>query len=151
MRSSVQARRLTRPHPQAGYTLTEMLVVIAIIAIIAAFLTPNLLGQLGRSRAKAAQLQLETTAGAIEVFRSDVGRYPTEIEGLQALVHDPGSLQGWSGPYIRDAKALNDPWNDPILYKLNPDGRSFAIVSLGADGKVGGEGLNRDLTAPAAP
>ena len=69
----------------------------------------------------------------------------------QALVHDPGNLTGWSGPYVRDAKALSDPWNDPLIYKLNPDGRSFYVESLGADGKPGGTALNRDLKAPAEP
>jgi len=144
----VRQRALSRA--DEGYTLTEMLVVIGIIALIAAVLTPNLLGQLGRSRAKAAQLQLETTAAALESFRSDVGRYPSEVEGLQALVQEPGNLQGWSGPYVRDAKALSDPWNDKIIYKLNPDGRSFYVESLGADGKSGGTGVNRDIRSPAA-
>lgn len=149
MPNRVRQRRLSRS--DEGYTLTEMLVVIAIIALIAAVLTPNLLGQLGRSRAKAAQLQLETTAAAIEVFRTDVGRYPTEAEGLQALVQDPGNLQGWSGPYVRDAKALSDPWNDKIAYKPSADGRTFYVESLGADGKTGGTGVNRDLRTPTGP
>src|SRR5579872_7128683 len=112
-----------------GYTLTEMLVVIGIIALIAAVLTPNLLGQLGRSRAKAAQLQLDSTVAAIEVFRSDVGRYPTELEGLQVLAKDPGGLTGWAGPYVRDTKSLQDPWNDALIYKIEPDGRSFYVES----------------------
>jgi general secretion pathway protein G len=126
-----------------------MLVVIAIIALIAAILTPSLLGQLGRSRAKAAQLQLDATAAAVEVFRTDVGRYPTQAEGLQALVKDPGTLTGWTGPYLRDTKALSDPWNDPLKYNVDSEGRSFFVESLGADGKTGGTGVNRDLRAPA--
>jgi general secretion pathway protein G len=151
MRFLLQQRQLEPREAEAGYTLTEMLVVIAIIALIAAVLTPNLLGQLARSRAKAAQLQLDTTAAAVEVFRTDVGRYPTEAEGLQALVKDPGGAEGWSGPYLRDAKALSDPWNDPIAYKLTSDGRGFYVQSLGADGKAGGTGVNRDLKAPPEP
>ena len=149
MRNRTRQTQLTPEHPEGGYTLTEMLVVIAIIAMIAAVLTPNLLGQLGRSRAKAAQLQLDTTAAAVEVFRTDVGRYPNRSEGLKALVKDPGNLSGWSGPYIRDVKALNDPWNTPIIYEIAPDNRSFHVGSLGADGKVGGSGLDRDLRSPA--
>lgn len=149
MPNRIRQRRLSAA--DEGYTLTEMLVVIGIIALIAAVLTPNLLGQLGRSRAKAAQLQLDTTAAAVEVFRTDVGRYPTEEEGLQALVKDPGNLEGWSGPYVRDARALSDPWNDKMIYKLNAEGRSFYVQSLGADGKPGGSGLDRDLRSPASP
>ena len=133
----------------AGYTLTEMLVVIGIICLIAAALTPGLMGQLGRARVKAAELQLQTVSSAVELFKSDVGRYPTQAEGLPALVTDPGGLQGWTGPYIRDAKALSDPWNRPILYTLDPSGQSFTVESLGADGKPGGTGVNRDLKAPS--
>ena len=81
-----------------GYTLTEMLVVIGIICLIAAVLTPNLMGQLGRARGKAAGLQLETMASAVEMFHSDVGRYPSEQEGLSALVKEPSGVDGWSGP-----------------------------------------------------
>lgn len=150
MRGDVE-RKLTREAGESGYTLTEMLVVIGIICLIAAVLTPNLLGQLGRSRAKAAQLQLDTVASSVEIFKSDVGRYPTQIEGLNALVKDPGSLTGWTGPYVKSAQSLNDPWNDPILYKLAPDDRSFYVQSLGADGKTGGTGLDADLRSPAGP
>ena len=132
-----------------GYTLTEMLVVIGIICLIAAVLTPSLMGQLGRARSKAAGLQLETMASAVELFHSDVGRYPTQQEGLAALVAEPSAAEGWSGPYIRDAKALNDPWNHPLIYKLGSDGEHFYVQSLGADGKPGGSGIDRDLRVPA--
>lgn len=132
----------------AGYTLTEMLVVIAIIALIAAVLTPQLMGQMSRSRAKAAQLQLETVASAVELYRTDVGRYPSEAEGLAALLSDPGS-EAWTGPYLKDAKSIVDPWNRPHVYQVDAEGLSFSVSSLGADGKVGGGGANRDLRAPA--
>jgi len=130
-----------------GYTLTEMLVVIGIICLIAAVLTPGLMGQLGRARVKAAELQLQTVASAVELFKSDVGRYPSEQEGLTALVTEPAGLQGWTGPYLKDSKALLDPWNRPLLYTLDPSGQSFVVQSLGADGKPGGSGVNRDLKA----
>jgi general secretion pathway protein G len=144
-------RRSFRPVDDAGYTLTEMLVVIGIICLIAAVLTPNLMGQLGRAKAKAAELELQTAASSIEVFHSDVGRYPTQEEGLMALVKEPAGLDGWSGPYLRDRKALMDPWNHPLIYKLDADGGHFYVESLGSDGKPGGDGLARDLRAPAAP
>jgi len=124
-----------------------MLVVIGIICLIAAVLTPGLMGQLGRARVKAAELQLQTVASAVELFKSDVGRYPTEQEGLTALVTEPAGLQGWTGPYLKDSKALLDPWNRPLLYTVDPSGQSFVVQSLGADGKPGGSGVNRDLKA----
>jgi general secretion pathway protein G len=133
-----------------GYTLTEMLVVIGIICLIAAVLTPSVMGQLGRARARAAKLQLDTVATAVEQFRSDVGRYPTQQEGLTALVKEPDGADGWTGPYLKDAKALNDPWGRPIAYSADSEGQTFYVQSLGADGKPGGSGQNRDLRSPAA-
>jgi general secretion pathway protein G len=140
--------RLTR---EAGYTLTEMLVVLAIIALIAAVLTPGILGQLGRARAKSAQMQLETIAAAVETFRSDVSRYPTDSEGLNGLVSQPGGVDGWAGPYLKGAKMLQDPWGRPVVYKADPNGVAFTVTSLGRDGSSGGTGLDADLVAPAQP
>lgn len=132
-----------------GYTLTEMLVVIGIIGLIAAVLTPTLIGQLGRARAKSAQLQVEMVASQVEMFRSDTSRYPTAQEGLQALVTEPGDASGWIGPYMRDTKTLQDPWGRPLEYAPTADGLGFVVRSLGADGKPGGSGAARDLSAPA--
>lgn len=133
-----------------GYTLTEMLVVIGIIALIAAVLTPTLMGQMQRARAKTARLQMDTVASAVELFRSDVGRYPTSQEGLKILLADTSaSTEGWTGPYLKDAKTLKDPWNRDIQYELSTDGQSFKVTSLGADGKVGGVSANLDISAPA--
>ena len=131
-----------------GYTLTEMLVVIGIIALIAAVLTPTLLGQMQRARAKAARLQLDTIASAVELFRSDVGRYPTSTEGLRVLLTS-NDIEGWTGPYLKDARALQDPWNEDVDYEPLPDG-SFRVKSLGADRREGGRGADLDLTAPAS-
>lgn len=133
--------------PDGGYTLTEMLVVIAIIGLIAAVLTPSLMGQLGRARVKSAQLQLESVAAAVEMFQSDVGHYPTASEGLKALVTEPADVEGWTGPYVKSASALKDPWTGDILYRAVDDG-AFEVVSLGSDRKVGGAGTKRDLVAP---
>jgi len=128
-----------------GYTLTEMLVVIAIIGLLAAVLTPMIAGQLGRARVKAARLQVENVSTAIEMFRSDVGRYPTAQEGLRVLVAAPEGLEGWIGPYIRNAKSLDDPWGRPLQYEAPSDATSPHVVSLGADGKTGGSGANADI------
>jgi general secretion pathway protein G len=134
---------------EGGYTLTEILVVMAIIGLIAAVLTPGLIGQLGRARVKTAQLQLETVVAGVEAFRSDVGRYPTDAEALTALISEPGSADGWTGPYVKSEKVLQDPWGKPITYKIDTTGQRFSITSTGADGATGGSGANRDLSAPA--
>lgn len=132
-----------------GYTLTEILVVMAIIGLLAAVLTPGLIGQLGRARLKTAQVQLETIAAGVEMFRSDVGRYPTQSEGLNALLAPPTDLEGWTGPYVKGAKTLQDPWGNKVTYQPGADGSNFMVTSLGADGRADGQGQNRDLHAPA--
>ena len=142
-------RKPIRPTADDGYTLTEMLVVIGIICLIAAVLTPSLMGQLGRVRVKAAQLQVQTVAAAVELFHSDVGRYPTEEEGLNALIEQPQSADGWTGPYVKDKKSLLDPWNRPLTYAVESDGQGAYVQSLGADGKSGG--AKQGLRARAGP
>jgi general secretion pathway protein G len=148
MRRLVDGAR-ARLKRDAGYTLTEMLVVLAIIALIAAVLTPGILGQLGRARAKSAQMQLDTIAAAVETFRTDVSRYPTSAEGLNALLSQPGGVDGWSGPYVKSSKMLQDPWGRTIVYNPDPNGVAFTVTSLGRDGAQGGTGLDADLVSPA--
>lgn len=144
-RSEGRGRAMTRDE---GYTLTEILVVMAIIGVIAAVLTPGLINQLGRARAKTAQLQLETVAAGVEMFRSDVGRYPTQAEGLGVLLAEPGNADGWTGPYLKGSKVLKDPWGNAITYAGEDAGQGFHVTSYGADGKAEGVGLNKDLQAP---
>ncbi|WGM40015.1 type II secretion system major pseudopilin GspG [Caulobacter sp. NIBR1757] len=134
--------------PTNGYTLTEMLVVIGIIALIAAVLTPALVGQMSRARAKTAEIQLETVATAIETFRDDVGRYPTDAEGVMALVKEPAGVKGWLGPYLRGKKAGRDPWGQAYLYSVAKDGERFEVWTLGSDKRPEGRGAAADLTAP---
>jgi len=142
-------RILTPRTGEEGYTLTEMLVVIAIIGLIAAVLTPTLLGQLSRARVKAAQLQLKTMAASVEAYRQDVGQYPTPSEGLKALVEEPAAKEGWTGPYVEELSGLNDPWGKPVQYTLDPATQRFRLTSLGADGTPGGKSANRDIQVPA--
>lgn len=133
-----------------GYTLTEILVVMAIIGLIAALLTPGLVGQLGRARAKSAQMQLESISGAVEMFHADVSRYPTTNEGLTALLREPENAEGWTGPYLKNTKLLQDPWGRAIQYEADGGGRLFQVKSLGRDGATGGAGLDKDLVAPGS-
>jgi general secretion pathway protein G len=141
--------RLTAARGQGGYTLTEMLVVIAIICLIAAAITPGVIYQLNRARIKTGQLQVQTVAAAVESFRSDVGRFPTQEEGLNALVGEPQSADGWIGPYVKGKTALLDPWNRPLVYAYDADDRTFTVQSLGPDGKSGG--AKQGLLASGGP
>jgi len=126
----------------------EMLVVIAVIALIAAVVTPGILGNMQRARSKNAEMQVQTIAAAVETFRSDVGRYPTTQEGLGVLMAAPNTLEGWTGPYLKNARYVQDPWNHAIVYELNGDGQGFRVTSYGSDGTEGGNGVARDLVAP---
>lgn len=136
-----------QPRARNGFTLTEMLVVIVILGLIAAVITPQVMGQMGRARAKAAKVQLETVAQAVEQFYADVGRYPLPDEGLGALLSAPSEALGWAGPYLRSTEQITDPWGQAIRY-AQPDPVSFQVASLGADRAEGGEGMARDVVLP---
>ncbi len=127
-----------------GFTLIELLVVLAILALLAGLVGPRVLSQLGGAKSKTATVQIADLEKALELFKLDVGRFPTTEEGLNALVaQPPGVSVGWAGPYLKGSVPA-DPWGRAYQYKLNGDG-SVDIVSLGADGTAGGDGENTDL------
>ncbi len=137
------ARRRSRG--QGGFTLVEMLVVITIIGLIMALVGPRVLNYLGESKAKAAKIQLESFASALDLYYLDLGRYPSSNEGLGALVH-PSNTSGWNGPYLRGGALPNDPWGHPYLYRSPGDRAPYTIVSLGSDGQEGGSGTAADIS-----
>lgn len=126
-----------------GFTLVELLVVLAILALLAGIVGPKVLGQLGGAKAKTAAVQIADLEKTLEIFKLDVGRYPTAEEGLNALVTKPANAAAWSGPYLKGGVPL-DPWSHPYVYKPGPGG-TVDILSLGADGAPGGEGENADI------
>ncbi len=133
---------------RAGFTLIEMLVVMVIIGLLAGLVGPRLFSKVDQSRVQTAQAQVKMLRGAVESLRLDIGRYPTEDEGLGLLSKppaDPALAARWRGPYLEDALPL-DPWQHAYQYSLpGADGQPFALYSLGADGKRGGEGDDRDI------
>lgn len=132
---------------EAGLTLLEMLIVLAIVALLGALIAPNVMRYLGQSKIEVAEAQMSSIATSLELFYLDVGRYPdVDEEGLAALVEAPDDLESWQGPYFRDASGLVDPWGRPYGYALQPAGNRFTLTSLGADGATGGDGENGDLT-----
>lgn len=140
------ADRTTKPRSRldAGFTLVELLVVLAIIALIASIAAPQVLRYLGSARSGTAMAQIRNIESALELFYVDNGRYPTGEEGLAALTTAPSSATRWNGPYLKNATALVDPWGRPYLYE--PVDQSLVIRSYGRDGKPDGTGEDRDLS-----
>jgi general secretion pathway protein G len=139
----LHAGRGTRPAAQSAFTLLELLVVLLIIALLAGYVGPRLFSQVDKARIKSANAQMKTLADAVTQFRLDTGHYPSEQEGLTALVQK-GSDAGWDGPYL--AKGLPaDPWGNAYLWKNPGAGSEVEIISLGKDGKPGGTGDDKDL------
>jgi len=127
-----------------GFTLIELLVVLSIIGLLAGLVGPQVMKHLGGSKVKAAKVQIQDLAAALDMYKLDVGTYPSTSEGLNALVENPGQIGGWNGPYLRKKAVPKDPWNREYVYKFQGEHGDFDIYSLGADGSEGGEGENLD-------
>lgn len=138
--------RLPRTAPKdAGLTLLELLVVITILVVLTVAIGTVALNYLGGAKADAAKLQINQIEGALDLYRLDIGRYPSAAEGLDALIAAPPGLDGWNGPYLKKASALQDPWGAAFQYQPG-DGNAFELLSLGADGQPGGEDDAADIT-----
>ncbi len=129
----------------AGFTLVELLVVLAIIGLIAALAAPQVLRYLGKARVDTTQAQIKNIAGALELYYLESGKYPPSETGLSVLISAPGDGSIWNGPYLKNEAALKDAWGNPFLYEQTTEPVSTVIKSLGRDGKLNGEGLDADL------
>ncbi|MBV5292232.1 MAG: type II secretion system major pseudopilin GspG [Curvibacter lanceolatus] len=125
-----------------GFTLIELLVVLAILTLLAGLVGPRVLSQLGGAKSKTAGVQIADLEKSLELYKLDVGRFPTTEEGLNALVAKPASANGWNGPYLKGG-VPNDPWGKAYKYTLN--GGNVELLSYGADGAAGGDGENADI------
>ena len=135
----------TRKKAQAGFTLIELLVVLAILTLLAGLVGPRVLNQLGGAKSKSTAVQIADIDKALEIYKLDVGRYPTNEEGLAALMKRPGSGNGWAGPYLKGDDVPTDAWGQPFRYANPGPNGGIEILSLGADGAPGGEGEAADV------
>lgn len=134
---------LKRQQAAHGFTLLELMVVLAILALLGGLVGPKVLDYLGKAKSRTAIVQIAELEKTLDNFKLDVGRYPTTEEGLDALVKRPASANLWSGPYIKEVP--KDPWNNPYKYANPGAGGGVEILSLGADGVAGGDGENADV------
>ncbi|HVX78697.1 MAG TPA: type II secretion system major pseudopilin GspG [Bradyrhizobium sp.] len=145
----VQPRATGKRGPRVGeqgFTLVEMLVVITIIGLIMGLIGPRVLNYLSESKVKAARIQLQSFASALDLFYLDAGRYPSTEEGLTALVRQTPGVAAWNGPYLKGGSVPTDPWNHPYVYRSPGEHGPYDIVSYGSDGQEGGSGVAADLS-----
>ena len=130
-----------------GMTLIEILVVLTLIAIVMGIVGGNYLGQGEKAKQKAAKIEIEQIGQTLDLFRLEVGRYPTTQEGLQALITAPTGVPNWNGPYWKKSTLPKDPWTNEYKYASPGQHGAYDLWSYGADGKEGGEGTNKDITS----
>lgn len=132
---------------QRGFTLLELLVVLIIIGLLAGIIGPNLFKHVGQSEVTTAKAQMEMLGKSLDAYRLDTGHYPSTSQGLAALNRTPADEPRWRGPYLKK-EVPADPWGQPYQYRQpGTDTHDYEIVSLGKDGRPGGDAENADLMA----
>lgn len=127
---------------EAGFSLLELLVVLAILALLAGLVAPRVIGYLGGAKTETAKLQLRNIESALDLYRLDMGKYPAALDGL---VTQPAGEERWRGPYLKKATGLTDPWGEPFKYRIPGQHGEYDLFSLGADKAEGGDGEDRDV------
>jgi len=128
---------------QRGFTIIELIVVIAILSLLAVYVAPQLFGKADEAKRKAAGIQVEKVSSSIELYKLEVGRFPAD---LQDLVKAPSGVDNWEGPYLKKSSLLLDPWDRKLVYVQPGEHGRFDLYSLGSDGEPGGEGDAADVT-----
>ena len=141
-RSGAAAGAADKLDGQRGFTLLELLVVLAILGLLIGLVAPAALRQLGSAKEKITHQSIERLAGVLDIYKLDVGTYPTTEQGLQALIVRPSGVTRWSGPYLKGEKVPEDPWGRPFIYRSPSQrpGHEYDLFSLGPTGQPGGTG-----------
>lgn len=132
---------------QRGFTLLELLVVLAILGLLIGLVAPAALRQLGSAKEKIAHQSIERLESVLDIYKLDVGSYPTTEQGLQALLAQPDGTTHWSGPYLKGDKPPEDPWGHPFQYRMPSErqGHEYDLFSFGPTGKPGGTGGDAEI------
>jgi general secretion pathway protein G len=141
---SIRIRHRAR---QSGMTLIEILVVLVLIGIVLGIVGGNFIGKGEKAKADAARIEIGQISQTLDLYKLEIGRYPSSQEGLQALISAPAGTPNWNGPYWKKNTLPKDPWGNEYKY-LSPGTKGpYDIISLGADGKEGGEGVDKDISS----
>jgi len=128
----------------AGFTLLELLVVMVIIGLLVGYVAPRYFSQLGKSEIKAARSQIAAIEKALDIYRLDMGYYPSQDAGLDALNNAPENEVKWTGPYLEKAVPL-DPWGLAYIYRIPGEKGEYDLFSYAKDRRLGGSGENADI------
>ena len=131
-----------------GFSLLELLVVLLLLGAFAGIFAPKIFGQAEKAKQKAAKLEIDQIGQALDLFKLEIGRYPTSQEGLQSLMVAPSGVANWNGPYLKRNAVPKDPWSNEYKYVSPGDqNRPYDIISMGSDGKEGGDGDAKDINS----
>ena len=139
--------RIRRRPSERGMTLIEILVVLVLLAVIMSVVAGNYLGRGEKAKADAAKIEIGQISQTLDLYKLEIGRYPTTQEGLQALITAPSGVSNWNGPYWKKNSVPKDPWGNEYKYTSPAANAPYEIISLGADGKEGGDGPNKDISS----
>ncbi|TRX74087.1 type II secretion system major pseudopilin GspG [Pseudomonas mangiferae] len=133
---------------QHGFTLIELLVVLVILGLLMSVVGPRVMKYVGGAKSDTARMQIQELASSLDMYHLEVGRYPTQDQGLKALIEKPsGSADRWNGPYLRKSAIPKDPWGNDYQYRFPGQHGPFDLISNGADGQPGGEGEDADIVS----
>jgi general secretion pathway protein G len=141
-------RKINSVRGNRGFSLLELLVVLLLLGAFAGIFAPKIFGQAEKAKQKAAKLEIDQIGQGLDLFKLEIGRYPTSQEGLQALMTAPSGVSNWNGPYLKRNTVPKDPWSNEYKYVSPGDqNRPYDIVSFGSDSKEGGDGDGKDITS----
>ncbi|MCF6158189.1 MAG: type II secretion system protein GspG [wastewater metagenome] len=143
----MENRPIIRFLKNGGFTLLELLIVMIIIGLLAALIGPKMIGRVGESRQTVAKQQIEGFSSALEMYKLDTTKYPTQEQGLEALVTQPQGIPNWKGPYLKKKFIPKDPWGNMYVYRYPGEHGDYDIISYGADNNPGGEDENKDIAS----